>query len=233
MDTSKRWVAFAIAAALAVAAGGWFLLVSPKRGEAALLQEQTAVQQAQNAQLETQLEVLRSKAAGLPEQEADLAEVAAKIPPGPALPELLRALTAAGRAAGVELTAITPGSPVPVTPAGTTTEQAAAGLAAVPLTMLVSGDFYELEQFVAGLEDLPRALRVTGLTLTDAEQGGGRSLKTSIAASVFVSTTDPAAAPAEAATDPAVAPGGTAPAAPAPEGTAAEPVPADASAPAS
>ena len=35
MDKLKQMVALALVAALAIAAGGWFLLVSPKRKEAA------------------------------------------------------------------------------------------------------------------------------------------------------------------------------------------------------
>lgn len=182
MDKVKQWGALTALAAVALFAGGWFLLVAPARGEAAELREQTALQDGTNAQLETSLEVLRTKAAGLPAEQAELAEVARRIPPGPALPELLRALETAADAAGVDLTSVTPAPPmvveapaaaaaVPADPA--TAEQPApppaapapTGLSSLEVKIGVVGDFYAVEQFVALLEELPRALRVTALSM--------------------------------------------------------------------
>ena len=36
----------------------------------------------------------------------------------------------------------------------------------IPLTINVVGGYFEAEQFLANLENLPRALRVTNLTMT-------------------------------------------------------------------
>ena len=230
MDKLRQWVALTVVAALIVLAGGWLLLVSPQRTQAAELRDSASVQQSTNAQLATQLEVLRVKAEGLPRQEADLAEIAARIPDGPDLPELLRALAAAARAAGVEVVAVTPGAPQPVVapapvapapaaPAAPAAPVPASGLSEISLAIEVAGDFHEIEQFVAELEDLPRALRVTALSLAPGasptdEQGStaledGRSLRASITGSVFVNT---AAAAAPAAPAPPVPVGAAAPA---------------------
>jgi hypothetical protein len=78
------------------------------------------------------------------------------------------------------------------------------------LSIEVTGGFAEVEQYVAELEELPRAMRITGLTVAPGgggEDGGaaaaqGRSLTSTITGSVFVA---PAAAPAP------VAAGGAAP----------------------
>lgn len=238
MDKLRQWVALTLVAALVVLTGGWLLLVSPQRTQAAELRDQAAVQQSTNAQLATQLEVLRAKAEGLPRQEADLAEIAARIPDGPDLPHLLRALAAAGRSAGAEVVAVTPGAPQPVVPPAPAAPAPAApapaapaaaapapaaapvpapGLSEISLAIEVAGDFHEIEQFVAELEDLPRALRITALSLAPGasptdEQGStaledGRSLRASITGSVFVD----AAAAAPAAPAPPVPVGAAAP----------------------
>ncbi len=110
----KQWVSLTAVGVIAVMAAGWFLLVSPKRGEAATVRAQVASQESANAALQTQLGMLRAQAKTLPAQQAKLALVAAKIPDNPALPALIRALSAAADDAGVELVSIVKGQAAPV-----------------------------------------------------------------------------------------------------------------------
>jgi Tfp pilus assembly protein PilO len=236
MDKLKQWVALTVVACLGIMAAGWFLLVSPKRAEAADLREQAAAQETANATLRTSLKVLQAQAKDLPKKQADLARVAAKIPSDPAMPALIRALTAASTSAGVELVSVTPEPPAvlaapvaaaPVTPAGAAPAPApapapgapvdpaapAAGapvagpagtLAAIPLTISVVGGYFEVAQFLANVENLPRALRVTDLKLVPGvgpvPSGGtsnkvedGRSLQSTITGSVFMAADRPVA----------------------------------------
>ncbi len=253
MDKTKQWVACAVLLALVLLTGGWFLVVAPERGEAVELREQVAVQEGTNAQLATSLEVLRDKSQGLDEKKAEVAEVARRIPAEPALPDLLRALAATASSAGVELTSVTPTTPSSVAPAADAAAAPAApaapadpaaapaapaapttGLSAIEVTMVVVGDFYDVEQFLVLLEELPRALRVTGLSMdpgvnaldpdpaTAAAAKEGRSVQATVTGLVYLVATpgtmqaaDPAtttpAATTPAATDPA---GAAAPAAP-------------------
>src|SRR3954454_17651368 len=210
MEKLKQYVVFAVLGCLAILAVGWFLLISPKRADACALRAQAAEQVSANAQLETQLQVLKVQAKDLPKQQAKLAAVAAKVPDNPALPRLIPSLTAAAAAAGVELLTVTPGTPVlftaartaspttPVAPAatgaaaaaaapasqpGAATAPAAAGpgtavpgaasasgqLASVPLTLNVAGGYFQIEQFLANLENLQRAMRVGNVTLTPGD----------------------------------------------------------------
>jgi Tfp pilus assembly protein PilO len=243
MDKLKQWVALTALGAVGIVAVGWFVLVSPKRGEAADLRAQTVTQVDANAMLQTQIEVLKAKAKDLPKEQATLAAVAAKIPDNPALPGLVRALLDASATSGVELVSITPGTPVvvappaaavapvdgqsapdPTVPAVVPGPGAAGQLANIPVAINVVGDYFEVAQFVAALEGLPRALRVNNLTLapgasptapaatetTDAEDGS--SLTTTINGFVFMSA-DTTPAPASAA-PPANASVATTPAAP-------------------
>jgi Tfp pilus assembly protein PilO len=135
----KQWVALTAVGCLAVLAAGWFLLVSPKRGDAAAIRDEVASQNTTNSSLQTQLAMLKAQAKTLPAQQAKLALVAAKIPDNPALPALIRALSKAADDAGVELVSLAPGQPATVVaaapaapaPGATTTGPAAGSGAAV------------------------------------------------------------------------------------------------------
>jgi Tfp pilus assembly protein PilO len=197
--------------------------------EAADLRTQAAGQVTANAQLETQLTVLKAQAKDLPKQQAKLAAVAAKIPDNPALPAMIRALTTAAKSAGVELVTVTPGQPTPVavaaavapvapaaSTAGATTKGPAAGrvlpvasgasagqLASIPLTLSVAGGYFQVEQFVAALENLPRSMRLSNVTLAPGANpvkpnssgtvDSGKTLTTTITGQVFMAANRPAA----------------------------------------
>ena len=239
MDKLKQWIALTVLGCVAIVAAGWFLVISPKRTEAADVREQAVTQEAANSVLRTQLKVLRAQAKELPKNQADLARVAAKIPDNPSLPALIRALTAASTTAGVEFVSVTPGEPIvaaaaavaPVAPAGAPAvapagaapapapatagapaaapaDVAAAGaagtLAEIPVTINVVGGFFEVEQFLANLENLPRALRVKTLSVAPgvtadptkkANADDGSSLASTISGSVFMAANRPAATP--------------------------------------
>lgn len=252
MDQLKKWVTLSIVASVLIMAAGWFLAVSPKRAEAAELRLQAEQQVSANSALETQLQVLQAKAKDLPKEQAKLAAVAAKIPDNPALPGLVRALIEAADSSGVELVSVAPGPPalvaaaVPVAPVDPAAAPAAgqqtpvdgavpvdpaaapitpAGqLANIPVTINVVGDFFEIQQFMALLETLPRALRVQDLAVTPGasptDQGetsaeDGRSLTTQITGFVFMAADRPAALTATVPGDPAAPIEPAAPAAPA------------------
>lgn len=236
MDKLKQWVALTVVGCLGIMAAGWFLLISPKKTEAAEVRELAASQEATNAGLRTQLQVLQAQAKDLPKKQADLARVAAKIPSNPGMPALIRALTAAGTSAGVQLVSVTPGAPAAVAapvaaapvagaaapaaaPAPAAPAPAAApadpnapvaagpagALAAIPVALNVVGGYFEVSQFLANLENLPRAYRVTNLTLapgaspTAGDKAGstedGRTLTSTITGSVFMAANRPAATP--------------------------------------
>lgn len=230
MDKVKQYVLLTVLGAVVIMAAGWFLLISPKKTEATELQEQAASQVSANAVLSTQLEVLKAQAKDLPKKQAELARVAAKIPDNPSLPALIRALTAASTKAGVEFVSVTPGPPAavvaaapaaPVAPADPAAAAApapaaaapaapaggvAGTLAGIPVSLNVVGDYFEIEQFIAELENLPRALRVSNLTLApgasptagqDAATSteDGRTLTSTITGSVFMAAGRPAATP--------------------------------------
>ena len=223
MDKLKQWIAFTVLGVLAVLAAGWFLLVSTKRADADALGQQAATQVTANSMLQTQLAVLKSQAKNLPQQQAQLAKVAAKIPDNPAEPALIRALDSAATAAGVELVSISPSLPaaaaapaaatVPVAPGaakavpkvGAPVAPAGAGsLQSISVAINVVGSYFQIEQFFNGLEHLSRATKVTGFSIAPganpvkaaaagATADDGKTLVTTITAQVYMATGRPPA----------------------------------------
>ncbi|HUR51637.1 MAG TPA: type 4a pilus biogenesis protein PilO [Mycobacteriales bacterium] len=182
----KQWVALTAVGVLAVMAAGWFLLISPKRTEAALVRDEVTSQEGINQGLQTQLAMLKQQAKTLPAQQAKLARVATKIPDNPAQPALIRALSDAADEAGVELISMAPGQPVAVAAAPATLAAPAPGaapqgtssltttasaaynpgvLTTIPLAINVVGGYFQVEQFFDRLENLARAAKVTGFTM--------------------------------------------------------------------
>lgn len=218
MDRQKQWVALTVVAVLAVLAAGWLLLISPRRQDAADLRQQAVEAQQATSTLRNQLAVLKTQADGLPAEQAKLGVVAAKLPDKPEQPALLRALVAAADGAGVEFISLTPGAltavagDAAVTPSPTasaTTEADAAAvtpstagastgsLMSMSLTINVAGGYYQIAQYIASLEDLPRAVRITGLAVTPGANpvapttnsllvDSGKALTAAITGSVFV-----------------------------------------------
>src|SRR4051812_23654652 len=142
MDKMKQWIALSVVAAVAILAGGWFLVVSPKRADAAALRDEAATQEHANQALNIELTRLKAQAKGLPAQQARLAAVAAKIPSNSAMVPLVLALNKAASDVGVELVSIAPGvaTPVGAAPAapqkaGTATTVVSADLMQVPVAL--------------------------------------------------------------------------------------------------
>ncbi|GAC1323697.1 MAG: hypothetical protein NVSMB13_04010 [Mycobacteriales bacterium] len=221
----KQLAALTVVATLAIAALGWFLLISPKNAQAAQLHTKATAQQATNATLRNELSILRTQGKNLVAQQARLADIATKVPDNPALPSLIRGLSDAADKAGVELVTIAPGNPVAVattttTPtvvaapaagaaapaAGTPAAAAAAPaspLAEIPLTLTISGGFFPVEQFLANLEGLSRSFQVTGINAAPGTSpvGAGKAkvglpLQVSITGRTFMTPAVAATAPA-------------------------------------
>ena len=245
MTATRKWTALTVVVIAAVFAASWFFLISPKRSDAAALRADKVEQEAKNDRLRAQLEVLKAQAQELPKQEAFLAQIRRQIPENPALPALIRDLTAAAKKSGVELVSLAPALPVPVVDAAavpvavptaaTTGSTAPAGTVAapvappaptlyeVPLVVKTAGGYFEMEQFLNKLEGLKRSFLVAGFTLrfdeaseTTAADAGPLTLE--ISGRVFLS---PAAAAALTPTVPATVPAPAATATPAAGATAA------------
>ena len=97
----------------------WFLLLAPRRAQAAdLTSEQVSAEQS-NDVLRTTLAQLQADFADLPATRARLAEIRKQLPPTADLAVLVRTLSGLATSAGVTLVSLSPGAPEVV--GGTTT----------------------------------------------------------------------------------------------------------------
>ena len=111
---NRRWVAGTLVVSMLIVVAGWFLAISPKRAEAAELEQQTADTVASNQQLATRIEQLKLQFAQLPEYQAKLAAIKQAMPEDPALPTLVRDLDDMADRADVTLMSLAPGQPAAV-----------------------------------------------------------------------------------------------------------------------
>src|SRR3954467_692144 len=150
MTKTRQWATLTAVACLAILAAGWFVAVKPQRSHAASLRSQAASVESSNNGLRSQVSQLRQQQKGLPAQQKVLSQIATKIPDNPALPSLIRQLSAAADGAGVNLVSLAPSAPViaAAAPAAVTTGTGASGttatshaavspLASIPITLQV------------------------------------------------------------------------------------------------
>lgn len=192
MSATRSWTLGAAVLGLALAVAGWFTLIAPQRARAAALQAQVTAQEGSQQQLLVELAVARDQARNLPHTQLLLAQAQNYLPFSPQLPKLIRQLSAVSSADGVDLTTLAPADPAPLTAAPGGTTGSVGALYSLPLSLSVSGGFFQVENFIASLEQLPRALVVTsvqlargsGSTGSAAAAGGGTSTSTASAGPV-------------------------------------------------
>lgn len=229
MKTKMRpWVAGGAAVVVLVIAAGWFLLVSPKRSEAATVRAQATTQEAANATLRGQIAQLQAQAKGLVAKQAALQAVDRRVPSQPKLPGLIRGLYAARDRTGVDLVGITPGAPAAAVP----TVPGAAPYQVIPVALQVQGDYSQMTLFLDELETLQRLylVKTIQVSASKADPRGGKvtlgpdgtpttvhTLLASIAGEVYTTSSDTTDVSLPALTSP-TAPAGAAaaPGAPAP-----------------
>lgn len=200
-----------VGAGVLLVAAGWFLLVSPQHAQANSLATQTASTAQENSSLQMQLVQLRAQSKDLPAEEAALTKVEAEIPASADLATLIRQLSARAAADGVVLTSLSPGSPAALSaPSGSTHTSAGLAVGAIPVSLNASGGYFEMEQFLSDLENLPRAFLITGLSLapdagattrsSTSPTGASGAVTASITATIFEapSLAGPASAAASA-----------------------------------
>lgn len=180
MTKTRQSALLAAVAVLVVAVAGWYLLISPESSHAASLRAQAAQASQQAQTLHTQIAMQQAQERQLPAKQALLAQLENRIPSNPALPSMIRQLSAAATSAGVVLVSMSPSQPtvVPTTapaPVPSTAKKGSSAAPAAPaapaldqisVQLSVVGAYFNLEQFFANLENLPRALRVTGFSMT-------------------------------------------------------------------
>jgi Tfp pilus assembly protein PilO len=125
---------------LVYAAAGYFLLVSPKKGEASRLDEQIA---AANVDLMAARAAMRVQDDTQPIAVADIFRLATAMPSTPDMPGILLELSRIAEETGIRFKSIVPQSAVPV-----------GEYQSVPIDVTFDGSFYALSDFLFRLRTL-------------------------------------------------------------------------------
>jgi Tfp pilus assembly protein PilO len=188
---NRRAPIIAGAASILVAVLAILLLVLPKMGEVSQTEEELQAAQDEEIDLDAQVGVLQEAQAQAPETEAEIARIEDEVPPTADLPALFRLLQGAADQAAVDFFSFTPGSPAP---------DATGSYSTISSSISVTGSYFALDEYLFLLETLPRAAKVTAISVTpgatDAE-GGTSSSTGSLQLGVTVEfyTTDVSAGP--------------------------------------
>jgi Tfp pilus assembly protein PilO len=200
---------------LALAAAGWFLLVSPRRAEAADLDARIA-----DAQLRlTQAQIDSRRDPAPPVETGDLFRLARAMPDTVDMSGILLELNRVATETGIEFESISP--------AGAATVGA---YQVVPVTLLFEGNFYSLSDFLFRLRNLVqvhdgelaatgRLFNVDSVSFSESQRRFPH-IRATLQVNAFVYGTAPPAAPTATTPPPATTtPAATTPATTAPDPT--------------
>jgi Tfp pilus assembly protein PilO len=137
------------------------LLVLPKMNQVNETQEQVQVAQDQEVALQAELRSLQDAQAQAEETEQEILALDEQVPPTVDLPELFRLLQAAADRSAVDFFQFSPGTPV---------ADASGAFSTVASQIVVTGGYFNLQEFLYSLETLPRAAKVMNVTI--APSGG-------------------------------------------------------------
>jgi Tfp pilus assembly protein PilO len=191
-NAARIWTLAGIAITVLLVVASWFLVISPKYGKAADVQNQVE-------ETQTQLITLRKKIAGLDAQKAQLPKFKAALkanqkalPDDSGVPDLLRQLQGSGEKTGVSVSGFSVASPAQVV--------GLAGVWQLPITLIATGEPANLGQFLNDLQAVqPRAVLIQSANFTQgsssaADSSADDSAKTSLNLSLMAYVALPAGA---------------------------------------
>ena len=177
MTETRKWTLGAVAVGLVIALAGWFLLIAPKRAEVAEIKASTETQAQTNMQLQTDIEVLQQQHKDLPEKQAELAALQTKIPVSADLASYIRLMEDLAGKSGVGFTSLSPSEPAPL---GGTLDPSGAlpldTLAAMNIELAITGDYFQITDFMNELETASRYTLVTGYSITEGTEESAEGL---------------------------------------------------------
>lgn len=168
MNRRAPIIAGAVSAVLVLLAV--FLLVLPKMGEVGEVRDQLEAAQDEEIGLEAQLRSLQEAEAAAPETERQIALIEDQVPPTADLPALFRLLQGAADRSAVDFFSFSPGTPV---------ADATGAFSVIGSQITVTGGYFALDEFLFLLETLPRAAKVTSITVAPQGAAEGQTTATS------------------------------------------------------
>jgi Tfp pilus assembly protein PilO len=184
----RLWVIGGALAAALLLAIGWFFLIGPQRAQTAALNDEASAAQLQLTSQLHRLVDLRQQNAKLPEYRAQLAADQQALPTTSGLSDFLRQLQASGDRTAVSVSGVAVGAPLEVNAADRS-------VYALPVTLTATGTIADLSGFLDQLQRVqPRALLIDNVAAAPGEHSltlaGAVSLTFGVR--VFVATADDA-----------------------------------------
>ncbi|HUG74269.1 MAG TPA: type 4a pilus biogenesis protein PilO [Acidimicrobiia bacterium] len=150
----------------------WFFFFSPKVARVDELRADLQVAQDEELRLRARVADLQSVAELEPEYRGALDSLSVVIPDDPELDEIIDSLYDLALRSRVELLSLVPGYP--------SEPSDGEGLRSIVVTTRLTGEYFEVVNFLFGVNDLPRLARVDAIALSvgaDGEGGLGVSLQ--------------------------------------------------------
>jgi Tfp pilus assembly protein PilO len=196
----STWIGGAVFLSVVISALAWFLVISPILSTAAETRASAQDTRDGNVLLQTINTKLKAQMANLPQYQADLATLRAKVPADACQAEYLRQLNEIAASHTVVITSLAPATPAtfvlagaaaPAAPASTDTPEGEgessenaeevpaapagpvvpAGLTAIPFTITVVGTYDNTQAFLYDLQNAtPRVFLVSNFTGTSQQE---------------------------------------------------------------
>jgi Tfp pilus assembly protein PilO len=177
---TRRQLVIAAVAAVVVTVVFFLLLLKPKLSEISKRRDDVQTARAEEDTLNTQLAHLRDVRKNAPATMAKLAALSQYLPPTADLPGFIQLVQNAATLSGLDLQSIAPSPPADVS--------GASGVQSIPVTLTASGGFFRIEDFLARLENLQRAVEVRAMSLSPIQTPVSSELilNTTISLTMFV-----------------------------------------------
>ena len=199
----SRTITVSVLVAVVVIALWWVFAYSPARSEASKVSADVDTAKAESRTLETQNKQLEDLKAKAPQIQAELDRLSNAVPEDAHLASFIQQANQIATATGVKWASVAPTEPAPTGSAGT-----------IALTISVSGDYYQVLDYINQLENMPRLVVVDQISLTSAtDVNGAATVSAALTGRIF--TQGAAVAPTPDATTPTSVAGGGGVAAPA------------------
>jgi Tfp pilus assembly protein PilO len=163
-----------------------FFLVLPEMGKVSKAKDDLASAQAKQQTLTVQERALQDTKANAAQNRKTIQEVHHKIPPTADEPGLLLLVNGAMLDSGLDLTNISPSTP---------TFDQTTGLSTITLAVTATGTYSDVTAFAYRIETLPRAAKITSLTLTPGATTTTGSPLLAMSATIEAYTSDTSAGP--------------------------------------
>ena len=163
-----------------------FFLVLPEMGKVSKAKDDLASAHAKEQTLTVQQRALEDTKANAAENRKTIQEVHHKIPPTADEPGLLLLVNGAMLDSGLDLTNISPSTP---------TFDQTTGLSTITLSVTATGTYSDVTAFTYRIETLPRAAKITSLTLTPGATTTTGSPLLAMSATIEAYTSDTSAGP--------------------------------------